>query len=290
MKLEQLSLPSPFVKKSNDFVRSRVNFNNVLSGRILASFISLIDKSDVDFKEYAIPATSVLVKGTGGKAYQELKESCRILANALVERKMSGVDSFSFSPIFMKIGYDHGIIYGKFSPEIKDLLLQYKGRFTQYNLTEYMQMQSAYSQRMFEIVKSYASMKIMVVEIEDLHRMLDTPPSLRKSFKDFRVRVLDRAHADINGSTSVHFYWEPIYIKRKVRRIKFIFDNSMSGKLLPETTTSIDNPIVIDDCSFCWSEKKRLSEPCAVRLTKNHKGIEKCQQCLMKYPVDNFGA
>ena len=64
----------------------------------------------------------------------------------------------------------------------------------------------------------------------------------------------------------------------------------MSGKLLPETTTSIDNPIVIDECSFCWSEKKRLSEPCAVRLTKNHKGIEKCQQCLMKYPVDNFGA
>ena len=77
MKLEQLSLPSPFVKKSNDFVRSRVNFNNVLSGRILASFISLINKSDVDFKEYSIPATSVLVKGTGGKAYQELKESLK---------------------------------------------------------------------------------------------------------------------------------------------------------------------------------------------------------------------
>lgn len=53
--------------------------------------------------------------------------------------------------------------------------------------------------------------------------MLDTPPSFRADFKAFRVRVIEKAHKDIQEKTSLRFEWEPVKAGRTVEAIRFLF-------------------------------------------------------------------
>ena len=53
--------------------------------------------------------------------------------------------------------------------------------------------------------------------------MLDTPQSFRKDFRQFRTRVLEKAHKDILEFTDIYYTWEPIKKGRAVSWIKFIF-------------------------------------------------------------------
>ena len=113
-----------------------------------------------------------------------------------------------------------------FNPVMKDYLFELKSCFTTYNLTEYLSLPSLYSQRIFEIVKSLANVTEgeAIVSMADLHRFLDSPDSLRANFKDFRIRVLEKAHKDITEKTSFRFEWEPVKVGRSVEKIRFIFN------------------------------------------------------------------
>lgn len=305
MESRQLSLPinipSRYFKKSNDFIRNRVLVEDVLGGRILASFISLLKKNDIEFIDYAIPASSVLPKGCSGRSYQQLKESCRSLAKSVIERKLDNTGGFVFNPIFMRIGYEDGIIYGRFSPEVKDLLLELKSHFTLMDLFEYNDMPTIYSQKLFELVVSYSSMKVAVVELKDLHRILNTPESLIASYKDFRIRVLEKCHSLITKRTSIKYRWEPISVKRKVYAIKFFFEDNSDRKKTKLTTAKrqktknnekeiqINNDLAAK-CTSCWEKFKLSTNPCGCRLTNSPKGDEVCASCLTLFPTSIHGA
>lgn len=113
-------------------------------------------------------------------------------------------------------------------------LLELKGCFTVYNLTEYLSLPSLYSQRIFEITKSLANSKDgeAIISMADLHRFLDSPKSFQANFKDFRRFVLEKAHKDITEKTSFRFEWEPVKVGRSVEKIRFIF--SGGKKLWPK--------------------------------------------------------
>ena len=53
--------------------------------------------------------------------------------------------------------------------------------------------------------------------------MLDTPESLKKNFKELRRWVLEKAHKDITGLTSLRYEWEPVKKGRAVVAVRFIF-------------------------------------------------------------------
>lgn len=68
-----------------------------------------------------------------------------------------------------------------------------------------------------------ASLPEKVLSVAELHRLLDTPPSFRSAFKAFRVRVIEKAHKDIQEKTSLRFEWEPVKAGRSVEAIRFLF-------------------------------------------------------------------
>ena len=285
MVTKQLMLPGAQVKKSNEFVRSKLKVNDALAGRILACFVSLIKSDDKDFLEHRIPAGAVL-SNAGGKDYKELRDSCQMLAGAAIERKLESKDSFVFSPLFASIGYEKGVVFAKINPELKSMLLELQARFTKYNLLEYMALPSVYSQRMFEILKSYSSLEEVVLHLEDLHRMLDTPETLRANFKNFRLRVLEKASHDINLKTSLDFEWEPLKQGRAVVSVKFFFREKRKGLVRPRgaVKTIPDHK----EALACWLEKYRNRTPCEVRQRGDAGGIAKCQTCLEKLPLETF--
>ena len=156
-----------------------------------------------------------------------MKAMCRELAKATAEIEEPDPDGLHpylrLYTFFSSITYRNGIIEARFNWEMKPLLLDLRRCFTQYNLMEYLTLSSVYSQRLFEILKSWANTPEVVLSIGELHHLLDSPASSRADFRQFRTRIIEKAHKDIHEKTSLHFEWEPVKAGRSVEYIRFLF-------------------------------------------------------------------
>ncbi len=216
--------PSDFVKKSNEFIRNRLTINDTLAGRILAIATSALRIDDIDFFTYRIPTNSFFSTdcNIGGSQYDQMKKAIADLSKAGMEKKF-GKNGFVRYPLFYRIAYDEGFIEITFHPEVKPFFLDLKEHFTKYNLVEFLMLPSIYSQRIFEILKSWNGCPEILVPILELQDVLNVPSSLKNDFTNFRRRVLEKAHLDITKNTSLCYEWEPIKTKNKVTAIRFIF-------------------------------------------------------------------
>lgn len=229
MAKEELSVPGTLVKKSNSIIRTRITVKSLEASRILAHLVACIRTDDEKLKQaYSVPAKDI-IPYIGGENYKRIKATCRELASAFAETEEPDPDGphpiYRARPFFTDIRYRKGIITANFNPLMGPFLLDLKKCFTTYNLAEYLSLPSIYSQRIFEITKSLANSKNgeAIIPMADLHRFLDTPPTFRADFRQFRTRVLEKAHKDITEKTSFRFEWEPVKVGRSVEKIRFIF-------------------------------------------------------------------
>ncbi len=226
---QQLTLPGEVVKKDNELIRSKIDIESVQSSKILACLIACINKDDTAFKNsYRIEAKDIL-SHYGGKDYTRIKNLCLELRKAGVSFEFkddAGEPVFITVSFFSRVEYKKGIIEAKFNsqdPLISDCLLGLKSKFTEYNLIEYLKLPSIYSQRIFEILKSWSNLPEVIIRIDKLHHMLNTPISFKSDFRQFRTRVLEKAYKDIHEKTDLRFEWEPIKAGKSVESIRFTF-------------------------------------------------------------------
>lgn len=227
MAMQQLTLPGEIVKKRNELVRSKISISNAEGSRILASLIACVRHDDTQFKDtYRVPVKD-FISDQGGGSYARIKAVCRKLAKATAEIEEPDPDGphpiLRLYTFFSSITYRKGVVEARFNQEMQPLLLDLQRCFTQYNLMEYLTLPSLYSQRLFEILKSWSNAPEVVLPVAELHRLLDTPPSFRANFKAFRVRVIEKAHKDIHDKTKLRFEWEPVKAGRSVEAIRFLF-------------------------------------------------------------------
>lgn len=225
---KQLVLPGTIVKKDNKLIRTKINVLNIDGSRILANLIACIKHEDTTFKETYKIAVKDFITDSSGRAYTRIKDICRELggATAELEEVIDGKKEFRVRPFFSDIRYSQGYISAIFNPTMSDVLLDLKRCFTQYNLLDYLSLPSIYSQRIFEILKSWEKIEKGYVDIElfELHKMLDTPPSFKSDFGRFRNKVLEKSHKDILEKTDLIFEWKAIKNGRAVETIRFIFN------------------------------------------------------------------
>ena len=222
MDVKQLMLSGKTVKKSNALARARWSPNSVWEPRLVAMLAAQIKPGDTDFQTYEIRLVDLLGKDPGGKDYQEFEK--------VIDKVMSRVitlrngDDWKKYTMFSSCEYisKRGVLIVGFHPDLKEHYLQLN-QYIKYNLIEFMLLPSIYSQRLFEFLKSWDDRKETVIELKELHEMLDTPQSFRKDFRQFRTRVLEKAHKDILEFTDIYYTWEPIKKGRAVSWIKFIF-------------------------------------------------------------------
>ena len=226
----QIMKPREIVKTSNEFVRSRCKIKDVIAGRILMAFASLVEEKDVnskdDFLEYKISASSVINNiDAGGDYYKQVREAAYTLLDQKLEKRI-GKNGFKLYTLFSTIEYNDGVITGKFHHELKPFFLGLKEKFTQFNLMQYMQLPSIYSQKLYAFLKSWDDKPYVIVSVIELHEMLDTPESFRTNFKELRRWVLEKAHKDIIGKTQLNYEWEAIKQGRSVISVRFIFSQA----------------------------------------------------------------
>ena len=240
---EELSTQGDLVKKSNSIIRTRLTVKSVEASRILAHLIACIRTDDRTLEQAYTISAKELLPYVGGENYKRIKTTCRELTASFAETEEPDPDGphpiFRARPFFTDILYKKGVITATFNPLMRPYLLELKGCFTTYNLTEYLSLPSLYSQRIFEIVKSLSNAKEgeAVISMTDLHRFLDSPKSFQSDFGQFRRRVLDKAYKDITEKTSFRFEWEPVKVGRSVEKIRFIF----AEKRLPLAQEEQDN-------------------------------------------------
>lgn len=106
--------------------------------------------------------------------------------------------------------------------DLAPFLFDLKQKFTQYQLYNILPMKSAFSVRLYELMKSYSFQKTKTFDLAELKHllMLDDIKSYNR-FPDFRRKVLEKARDEINELTDLHIAYETITKGRKVVKIKF---------------------------------------------------------------------
>lgn len=215
------------VRKSNALARAKWLPDSVWEPRIIAILASKIDQNDIDFQTYDISIVEIIGKNPGGKDYKEIEN--------IIDKAMSRIitirngDNWKKYTLFSscELVSKSGLLKIGFHPDLREHFLHLK-QYIKYNINEFMMLPSIYSQRLFEILKSWTDKDSIILAISELHEILDVPKSLKNKYKDFRVRVLDKAYIDINKYTALKYSWEPIKTGRTVTDIRFIFKKDIS--------------------------------------------------------------
>jgi plasmid replication initiation protein len=214
---------------------------------------------------YELPVRD-FITDSGGRSYTEVKKLCRELGGTFAETegRKNGKPVFKVFPFFERIEYHDGIIKAVFNKGMSPMLIALKTHFTKYNLLEYLKLPSVYSQRMFEILKSWNSEPEVEIPLSELHRMLTTPVSFRANFFEFRRRVLEKAHKDITEKTKLRYEWEPIKKGRRIAAIRFTF--GPGRKALAEAAAQ----------QKAEAERKAKEEKKSIAVTKAAAAAAKC--------------
>lgn len=115
-----------------------------------------------------------------------------------------------------------GIVQIKLDEDLIPYLFELKEKFTQYQLYNILGMKSAFSVRIYELMKSYAFQRTITLELDELKNLLmvDNVKSYA-NFNLFKTKVLDIAVREINELTDINIRFEPITKGRKVIKVKF---------------------------------------------------------------------
>jgi plasmid replication initiation protein len=274
------------VKKSNALIRAQWTIQSVLEPRIVAVLASKVHIDDEDFKVYEVPVSEILGKNYGGHDMQELASVVDNIMGRVITVYDGDGRGWTKYNVFSRCRFrpKDAVLELRFDSDLKPHYLQLKERFTQYSLAEFMSLPSIYSQRLYEFLKSWCDKSEIVAELDDLHDMLDTPNSMKTDFKEFRLRVLEKAHKDIveREGSSLWFDWEPIKKGRggKVVAVRFVFNETRAQEL----TKNQPQP----DELFVHQQLQRQSNACYERLAKRGQSCtprlktKKCQFCTAR--------
>ncbi|WP_129600614.1 replication initiation protein [Anaerophilus nitritogenes] len=228
------------VTKSNKLMEASYKLT-VNEQKFVLIFASLVEKDDEDFKKYRLEVKDVIEKLNidHKNAYRELKKLTKtILSKPFTIRVPNRKDPTKLDEIqfswFSSIRYlnGEGALEGKFDPDLKPFLLNLKKHFTSYRLKNIIQLNSAYSIRIYELLKQYQSIEERIIHIEDLKNMLGIQKNQYLKYSNFKKRVLESSYKEINEKTDISFEFEEIKKSRKVDKIKFHIESK--NKKIPK--------------------------------------------------------
>ncbi len=219
----------PVVKISNALARASRAVKSVYEPRLVALIASRVRQDDLDFQEYEISLSDLLGGASDGRTHKLVATVVdSLLGRILTLPRANGWAKYG---IFSKCEYDGqaGVIRARFDPDLRPHFLSLNEYFTEYSLTEFLLLPSTYSQRLFEVLKSWDDKPQVEISLSDLFSMLDVPSSHRSDFAAFRRRVLEKAKKDISEKTTLRFEWEAIKKGRAVFSVRFIFGRRAVG-------------------------------------------------------------
>lgn len=189
--------------------------------------ISQIKPTDEVFQEYVLDLNLFYrVAGLSGESYTELKSILKGLSDkswwARIDNK--GTESLVRWFSTLRTNKGKGTVTIKFHEDMMPYLLAVTSNpdnfYTHYTLQYILPMNSQYSPRLYELLKSYQKNNDeWFFDVDDLKKKLDSEQY--KDFYDFKRRVLEPAVEEINKYTDINIAWEAKKEGVKYTRINF---------------------------------------------------------------------
>jgi len=214
------------VVKSNKLNQARYKLS-VQEQRLILAMISDIDEGDDILRNHRISVQEFkeLVGLSGKSPYSQLKNlTKRLLSKVLVISEPDG-DLQTHWVDHVKYYNDEGYLELSFSKKLAPYLMALKKEFTRYQLKNVVRLKSAYSIRIYELLKQYQSIGSRFFTLEEFRQILCIPDEKLVHYTDLRRRVLDPAKKELKHS-DIGFEYHPIKTGRKVTGLDFeIFQN-----------------------------------------------------------------
>lgn len=148
-------------------------------------------------------------------------------------------------PIFEK---GTGIVKLKLDDELKPFLLQASGTINA-KLKYYFEMDSKYSMRLYELLKSYDGYSFAKFEIDILKISIDATKKSYKSFGKFKQGVLDPAVEEINKFTDLTVSYTTRARGRKVTHVDFSIAKKTRADLRRKEVLPPQDAVLVEESS-----------------------------------------
>lgn len=237
--------------KDNDLVVAKANkliqkYKYTLSKteiRVLNAIISNINspKYDAELNTMVFDINEfcqLLGYETGGETYKRLKS----VLKSLSDKSSDYIDFGDYETIVRwiekpKFEKNSGKVLLKLDDDLKPFLLQASGNMYA-KLNYYFKMDSKYSMRLYELMKSWDGCGSCEYDIDELRACIDATQNSYENFALFRRVVLEPALEEINSITDIIVSYETKKRGRKVVKIKFFISKKNESIEHKEPKTS----------------------------------------------------
>ena len=198
------------VTKSNDLIVNAVYNLTAQEMKLFAYVISKIQLGDAEFQRYTITAGEFAA--TCGVSVKNIYRDFRRMVDSFDAKKrwiQIGNKEIRFC-VFSEAEYDigEGQITVVLNSRLKAYLLDLKNKFTYYQFWNVIGLNSKYSIRLYEILRSYEFQAVMEIDTEELKEMLNAKNYT--VYSNFKNKILDIAVKEISDNTDITVYYETI--------------------------------------------------------------------------------
>lgn len=229
------------ISKSNYFIGNSSFDLSTEEQRIILILASMVQPEDKEFQRYTFKISEFL-KLLGIKdqsKYSQLPVITKELMKKVFEIDDQGTGEFLQVAWLSAVKYKKksGEIDLEFSPYLKPYLLDLKGFFTQYKLSNILSMKSKYSPRIYEILKmNEYQKKGFIISVEELRKLFKAE-NIYKNYNDFKKKIILKAQEELKKFSDINFKFEEIKKGRKIEFIKFfVYENKKKEE--PKKTKS----------------------------------------------------
>lgn len=225
-RMEIVQRQSYKVVKANEIIQRARYDLNITELKMLAYLISMIKPNDKAMMEYTFSIQDYCkicgIDYKNGGNYGAIKSSLKGLRDKSfwIKRPDGSEETVGWLGKAI-ISRGSGKITIQFDETLQKYITELYSNYTQYELFCTLPMSSAYSFRVYELLKSYQHKNKVYTHtfnIDDLKVQLAAP---YQNFKDFRRKVLEVATKEINEFTDLEISWEPLTLGRKVVEVRF---------------------------------------------------------------------
>lgn len=212
------------ITKANDIIQ-KARYNLSLQElKILAYCFSLIKPNDKAGQTYVFSMNDFChicgITYQSGRNYEAVKKCLKALRDkSFWLTNENGNECLIGWFGSVETSRKNGKVTIRFDVTLEKYIHDLIGSFTQYSLLSCLPLKSAYSFRLYELLKSYAFQHEHTFNIEDLKKQIAAVQYTR--YPDFRRRVIEPAVIEINQFTDIEISYEPIKTGRTVTAICF---------------------------------------------------------------------
>ena len=208
------------VVKHNSLVNAKGKYQySVNQLKLVCHLIANIKPNEEDFETKYIALKELGFVGENSENYTYFKEEFV----RLLEMPFKIPNSKYWVNWFSALAFENGVIEYRFDPALKPFLLNLKGNFTEYYLSNVMNLKSNYAILTFELLSQSRDIGYRNITIKEYRELLKIPDSYLNADV---LRLLKKVQKEIRERTNLQFNFAMKKMGKPFHSINFVLLNN----------------------------------------------------------------